>query len=46
VALAPAEGAPSVPVESALFEEMLVGWRRQQLSHRLGGSLIEGRERR
>jgi len=30
--------------ESALFEEMLVGWRRQQLSRRLGGSLIERRE--
>jgi hypothetical protein len=44
VALALVEGAPSVLVESALFEEMLVGWRRQQLSRRLGGSLIEGRE--
>jgi len=45
VALALVEGAPSVLVESALFEEMLVGWRRQQLSRRLGGSLTEGRER-
>ena len=45
VALALVEGAPSVLVESALFEEMLVGFRRQQLSRRLGGSLIEGRER-
>jgi integrase/recombinase XerC len=32
-------------VESALFEQMLTGWRRQQLSRRLGGSLVEGRER-
>jgi hypothetical protein len=45
VALALVEGAPSVPVELALFEEMLVGWRSQQFSRRLGGSLIEGRER-
>ena len=28
-----------------MFEEMLVGWRRQQLSRRLGASLIDGRER-
>jgi hypothetical protein len=38
-------GASAAPVESALFEQMLGGWRRQQLSRRLGGSLIEGRER-
>ena len=38
-------GATALRVESALFEEMLVGWRGQQLSRRLGGSLIEGRER-
>lgn len=44
-ALAVAGGATPLRVESLLFEEMLVGWRRQQLSRRLGGSLIEGRER-
>ncbi len=38
-------GATPLRAESALFEEMLAGWRRQQLSRRLGGSLIEGRER-
>jgi integrase/recombinase XerC len=38
-------GATPLRVESALFEEMLLGWRRQQVSRRLGGSLIEGRER-
>lgn len=32
-------------VEAELFEQMLAGWRRQQLSRRLGGSIIEGRER-
>lgn len=44
-ALAVVGGATALRVESALFEEMLVGWRGQQLSRRLGGSLIEGRER-
>ena len=44
-ALAVVGGATPLRVESALFEEMLVGWRGQQLSRRLGGSLIEGRER-
>ena len=44
-ALAVVAGARPVGVESALFEQMLVGWRRQQLSRRLGESLIEGRER-
>jgi len=43
-ALAVVGGATPLRVESALFEEMLVGWRRQQLSRRLGGSLIERRE--
>jgi hypothetical protein len=45
VALALVGGATPLRVESALFEEMLLGWRRQQLSRRLGGSLIDGRER-
>lgn len=44
-ALALVGSATPPRVESALFEEMLAGWRRQQLSRRLGGSLIEGRER-
>ena len=44
-ALALVGGATPLRVKSALFEEMLAGWRRQQLSRRLGGSLIEGRER-
>jgi integrase/recombinase XerC len=44
-ALALVAGATSLRVESALFEQMLIGWRRQQLSRRLGGSLIDGRER-
>ena len=43
-ALAVVDGAMPLRVESALFEEMLIGWRRQQLSRRLGGSLIERRE--
>ena len=30
---------------SALFEEMLAGWRRQQAARRLTGALIDGRER-
>jgi hypothetical protein len=42
--LALVAGAAPVRVESALFEQMLVGWRRQQLSRRLGGSLIDRRE--
>jgi hypothetical protein len=32
-------------VEAALLEEMLVGWRRQQLARRLGPSIIGSRER-
>lgn len=43
--LALVAGATPLRVESVLFEEMLIGWRRQQLSRRLGGSLIDGRER-
>ena len=43
-ALAVVGGATPLRVESALFEEMLIGWRRQQLSRCLGGSLIERRE--
>ncbi len=44
-ALALVAGGTPVRVEAALFEEMLGGWRRQQLSRRLGASLIDGRER-
>ena len=44
-ALALVAGTTALPVESALFEEVLAGWRRQHLSRRLGGSLIDGRER-
>jgi hypothetical protein len=43
--LALVAAATPLRVESALFEELLIGWRRQQLSRRLGGSLIDGRER-
>lgn len=44
VALALVAGATPARVESALFDQMLAGWRRQQLSRRLGGSLIDRRE--
>ena len=44
VALALVAGATPARVESALFDQMLLGWRRQQLSRRLGGSLIDRRE--
>jgi hypothetical protein len=44
-ALAVVTGARPGGVASALFEQMLLGWRRQQLSRRLGGSLTDGRER-
>ena len=44
VALALVAGATPARVESALFNQMLLGWRRQQLSRRLGGSLIDRRE--
>jgi integrase/recombinase XerC len=40
-----ADGATPVQPAAALFEAMLAGWRRQQLSRRLSGSLIGGRER-
>ena len=43
--LALAGGATPLRVESALFEEMLASWRRQQTSRRLGASLIDRRER-
>jgi len=44
-ALVLVDGATPLRPEPALFEAMLEGWRRQQLSRRLSGSLIEGRER-
>jgi integrase/recombinase XerC len=39
-----AAGAPGRD-EAALLEEMLEGWRRQQVARRLGPSIIDGRER-
>ena len=44
-ALVLVDGARPLRPESALFEAMLAGWRRQQLSRRLSESLIGGRER-
>ena len=44
-ALVLVDGATPLRPEPALFEAMLAGWRRQQLSRRLSASLIEGRER-
>lgn len=44
LALALASSATPLRVESALFDPMLLGWRRQQRSRRLGGSLIDRRE--
>jgi integrase/recombinase XerC len=44
-ALALVEGATPLRVEPALFEAMLAGWRRQQASRRLTGSIIDRRER-
>jgi len=44
-ALVLVDGATPLRPESALFAAMLEGWRCQQLSRRLSGSLIEGRER-
>ena len=44
-ALVLVDGATPLRPEPALFAAMLEGWRRQQLSRRLSGSLIEGRER-
>lgn len=44
-ALVLVDGARPPGSEPALFEEMLAGWRTQQVSRRLSGPLIEGRER-
>jgi integrase/recombinase XerC len=44
-ALVLVDGATPLRPEPALFEAMLEGWRRQQLSRRLSRSLIDGRER-
>ncbi|MGZ4664810.1 MAG: hypothetical protein ACXV5Q_07110 [Frankiaceae bacterium] len=44
-ALVLVEGATPVRPEWTLFEAMLSGWRRQQVSRRLSPSLVEGRER-
>ena len=44
-ALVLVDGATPLRPEPALFEAMLEGWRRQQLSRRLSSSLIDGRER-
>ena len=38
-------GATPLRPEPALFGAMLEGWRRQQVSRRLSGPLIDGRER-
>jgi site-specific recombinase XerD len=40
-----AGSVPAPPVEPALFEEMLAGWRRQQQARRLSAGLVQGRER-
>jgi len=39
------DGATPLRAEPALFEAMLEGWRRQQVSRRLGSSIIDRRER-
>jgi integrase/recombinase XerC len=39
------DGATPLRVESALFESMLEGWRRQQQSRRLSESIVAARER-
>ncbi|KLL12438.1 hypothetical protein BL254_23805 [Protofrankia sp. BMG5.30] len=39
------DGATPPRAEPALFDAMLAGWRRQQVSRRLGSSIIDGRER-
>jgi integrase/recombinase XerC len=44
-ALVLVDGATPLRPEPALFEAMLQGWRRQQVSRRLSGPLIGGRER-
>lgn len=43
--LEPAHGLPMLRPDAQSFEEMLNGWRRQQLSRNLTVSTIEGRER-
>ena len=43
--LALVQGATPLGVESTLFEQMLAGWRCQQVSRRLGSSIIDRRER-
>jgi len=44
-ALVLADGAAPPGVETALFEAILAGWRRQQQSRRLSAGFIGGRER-
>lgn len=44
-ALVLVDGATPLRAEPALFEAMLEGWRRQQVSRRLGSSIIDRRER-
>lgn len=44
-ALVLVDGATPLRPEPALFDAMLEGWRRQQSSRRLTGSLVDGRER-
>ncbi|WP_007507678.1 tyrosine-type recombinase/integrase [Pseudofrankia saprophytica] len=44
-ALALVDGATPLRAEPVLFDEMLAGFRRQQVSRRLSSSLIDGRER-
>jgi site-specific recombinase XerD len=39
------DGATPLRAEPSLFEAMLEGWRRQQVSRRLSSSLVDGRER-
>jgi integrase/recombinase XerC len=45
LALVGAQGAVPVSPGRALFEEMLAGWRRQQLARRVSGPLVASRER-
>ena len=45
LALVAADGAVPVSPGAALLEEMLAGWRRQQLARRLTLRLIDERER-
>jgi hypothetical protein len=39
------EGVVPIRPESALFEAMLEGWRRQQSARRLSAGVVDGRER-